>query len=71
MFNIGSWNTWGLNSLQKQKTVHEWTQKNDLDIFGLLETKIGGANLAAVAATLAPAHCNLLPTSIILLIVVF
>jgi len=56
MFNIDSCNTWGLNSLQKQKTIREWTQKNDLDIFGLLETKIGGTNLAAVVATLALAH---------------
>jgi len=53
MFNIGSWNTWGLNSLQKQKTVHDWTQKNNLDIFGLLETKIGVANIAVVKAKLA------------------
>ncbi|KAJ7009374.1 hypothetical protein NC653_000138 [Populus alba x Populus x berolinensis] len=49
-----SWNTWGLNSLQKQNTVHDWTQKNNLDIFGLLETKIEVTNLAAVQANLAP-----------------
>jgi len=54
MFNIGSWNTWGLNSLQKQKTVHHWTQKNNLDIFGLLETKLEVSNLAAAEANLAP-----------------
>ena len=56
MFIIGSWNIWGLNGLQKQKTVHAWTQKNNLDIFGLLETKISAANLAAVQTSLAPSH---------------
>lgn len=53
MFNIGSWNTWGLNSLQKQNTVHHWTQKNNLDLIGLLETKIEISNLAATQANLA------------------
>jgi exonuclease III len=56
MFIVGSWNIWGLNGLQKQKTVHAWTQKNNLDIFGLLETKISAANLAAVQTSLAPSH---------------
>jgi hypothetical protein len=56
MFIVGSWNIWGLNSLQKQKTVHAWTQKNNLDIIGLLETKIAAANLASIAPILAPSH---------------
>jgi hypothetical protein len=56
MFIIGSWNIWGLNGLQKQKTVHVWAQKNSLDIFGLLETKVSAANLANVQPTLAPLH---------------
>jgi len=54
MFNIGSWNTWGLNSLQKQNTVHHWMQKNNLDIFSLFETKIEVSNLAATQDNLAP-----------------
>ncbi|KAJ6974535.1 hypothetical protein NC653_030590 [Populus alba x Populus x berolinensis] len=56
MFVVGSWNIWGLNGLQKQKNVHAWAQKNNLDIFGLLETKIGPANLAATQTNLAPSH---------------
>jgi exonuclease III len=52
MFSIGSWNVWGLNNLQTQKTVQEWTTKNNLHIFGLLETKITLANLDAVEAKL-------------------
>ncbi|XP_034915333.1 uncharacterized protein [Populus alba] len=42
-------------SLQKQNTIHHWMQKNNLDIFGLLETKIEDTNLAAAQANLAPA----------------
>jgi hypothetical protein len=53
MFNIGSWNLWGLNSFQKQKTVQEWTTKNNLDIFGLLETKITASNLDTIAPHIA------------------
>ena len=52
MFTIGSWNVWGLNNLQTQKSVQEWTKKNNLHIFGLLETKISPANLDAVEAKL-------------------
>jgi len=56
MFIVGSWNIWGLNGLKKQKTVHEWTQKNNLDIIGLLETKIDAANLASIEPRLSPSH---------------
>ncbi|KAJ6889555.1 hypothetical protein NC652_030338 [Populus alba x Populus x berolinensis] len=56
MFIVGSWNIWGLNGLHKQKTVHAWTQKHILDIFGLLETKITAVNLAAIQTNLAPSH---------------
>ncbi|KAJ6871911.1 hypothetical protein NC651_031103 [Populus alba x Populus x berolinensis] len=49
---IGSWNVWGLNNLQTQKAVHDWTTKNNLQLFGLLETKIAPANLHAVEANL-------------------
>jgi exonuclease III len=56
MFIVGSWNIWGLNGLHKQKTIHAWTQKHKLDIFGLLETKIEVANLAALQSNLTPSH---------------
>jgi len=54
MFNIGSWNIRGLNGHLKQKTVIDWTTKNNLDIYGLLETKIAAANMPAVESNLAP-----------------
>jgi exonuclease III len=54
MFNIGSWNIRGLNGHLKQKTVLDWTTKNNLDIYGLLETKIAAANMPAVESNLAP-----------------
>jgi hypothetical protein len=31
MISIGSWNIWGLNNLQTQKAVQEWTNKNNLE----------------------------------------
>ncbi|KAJ6980750.1 hypothetical protein NC653_024182 [Populus alba x Populus x berolinensis] len=52
----GSWNIWGLNGLQKQKTIHSWIQKHNLDIFGLLETKIAASNLADIETKLTPPH---------------
>jgi exonuclease III len=58
MFIIGSWNIWDLNGVQKQKVVHAWAQKNSLDIFGILETKVNAANLAVVQTNLAPFHWN-------------
>ena len=56
MFSIGSWNIWGLNNLQTQKAVQEWTTKNNLEIFGLLETKIASSNLSAVTSKLGLPH---------------
>jgi len=56
MFIVGTWNIWGLNGSQKQNNVHAWTQKNNLDIFGLLETKIGAANLESIKTKLSPSH---------------
>jgi exonuclease III len=53
MFNLGSWNVWGLNSFHKQKIVQEWTSKNNLDLFGLFETKITASNLDTLAPHLA------------------
>ncbi|KAF9673206.1 hypothetical protein SADUNF_Sadunf11G0124500 [Salix dunnii] len=48
MNNIGCWNTWGLNSPQKQKAVTEWINKHHLDIVALFETKIAGKNLPSI-----------------------
>jgi hypothetical protein len=56
MFIIGSWNIWGLNGLNKQKTAHAWAKNNNLDIFGLLETKVSDANLDSIESTLAPSY---------------
>jgi len=56
MFSIGSWNIWGLNNLQTQKAVQEWTTKNNLEIFGLLETKIAPSNLSVVESKLGLPH---------------
>nr|TKS12517.1 hypothetical protein D5086_0000062540 [Populus alba] len=56
MFIISCWNIWGLNGPQKQKNVQFWAQKNNLDIFGILETKITAANITSVQATLAPPY---------------
>ena len=56
MFSIGSWNIWGLNNPQTQKAVQEWTTKNNLEIFGLLETKIAPSNLSAVESKLGLPH---------------
>ena len=52
MFSIGSWNIWGLNNLQTQKAVQEWTENNNLELFGLLETKISPSNLSTVESKL-------------------
>jgi len=56
MFIVGSWNIWGLNGLNKQKNAHEWAKNNNLDIFGLLETKVAAANLASIEPFLAPSY---------------
>ena len=56
MISIGSWNIWGLNNLQTQKAVQEWTNKNNLELFGLLETKVAPANLDMVEAKLGLPH---------------
>jgi len=56
MISIGSWNIWGLNNLQTQKAVQEWTNKNNLELFGLLETKVAHANLDTVEAKLGLPH---------------
>ena len=56
MFLVGSWNIWGLNTPKKQKTVHSWTQTHNLDIIGLLETKIAAANLDSITPKIAPSH---------------
>ncbi|KAJ6887633.1 hypothetical protein NC652_028789 [Populus alba x Populus x berolinensis] len=56
MFIVGTWNIWGLNGSNKQKNVQAWTHKNNLDIIGLLETKIGNASLNSITCKLTPPH---------------
>ncbi|KAG5224356.1 RNA-directed DNA polymerase, eukaryota, Reverse transcriptase [Salix suchowensis] len=43
-----TWNIRGLNSPQKQKSIHHWITKNNLDIVGILEARILSANMAKV-----------------------
>lgn len=52
MNNIGCWNTWGLNSTQKQNAVRQWINNNQLEIVGLLESKVNGKNLEKVQTKL-------------------
>ncbi|KAJ6313908.1 hypothetical protein OIU78_017543 [Salix suchowensis] len=56
MVAIGSWNVRGLNTPHKQFAVRSWLKHHNLDIFGLLETKITYANLARVQNNLLPTH---------------
>ena len=60
MINIGTWNVWGLNSPNKQKTVRDWVTKQKLGIVGLLESKIASARLDPVISGLALPSWNFL-----------
>ncbi|KAJ6729712.1 hypothetical protein OIU85_020603 [Salix viminalis] len=44
---IGAWNIRGLNSPNKKKMIQQWVNKNNLNIFGILEPRILPANMAA------------------------
>ncbi|KAF9681425.1 hypothetical protein SADUNF_Sadunf05G0000100 [Salix dunnii] len=48
----GSWNTWGLNSPSKLRSVRSWINKFHLNIVGLLETKVAAHNLPLVETKL-------------------
>jgi hypothetical protein len=52
MFNIGSLNIRGLNGHLKQKTIHDWTLKNNLNTIGLLETKLEVVDRAVAESNL-------------------
>ncbi|KAB5512336.1 hypothetical protein DKX38_029364 [Salix brachista] len=54
MVTIGSWNVRGLNSPQKQFAVCSWLKHHNIDIFGLLETRILPNNLDNVQAKILP-----------------
>jgi hypothetical protein len=60
MINIGTWNVWGLNSPNKQKTIRDWVTKQKLGIVGLLESKIAPARLDPVISGLALPSWNFL-----------
>ncbi|KAF9663126.1 hypothetical protein SADUNF_Sadunf17G0006000 [Salix dunnii] len=51
-----SWNIRGLNTSQSQYQVLQWINKNNLDVLGLLETRIKEPNLAAVQANFLPSR---------------
>ncbi|KAJ6327909.1 hypothetical protein OIU77_009730 [Salix suchowensis] len=52
MSSLGSWNTWGLNSYSKLRSVKSWINKFHLNIVGLLETKVAAHNLPQVETNL-------------------
>lgn len=43
--NLGFWNVWGLHVLSKQREVFSFISSNNMDIFGLLETKLNSTTL--------------------------
>ena len=51
---IGSWNVWGLNNTHKQQEVRNWIQFQNLDIVGLLETRISHNKMEEVQASTFP-----------------
>ncbi|KAB5531493.1 hypothetical protein DKX38_018163 [Salix brachista] len=50
MSMIGCWNVWGLNSLRKQKAVQEWARKDNLDILGIIEPRLGSNKFSEISA---------------------
>ncbi|KAJ6674225.1 hypothetical protein OIU85_013149 [Salix viminalis] len=54
MVGLGSWNIWGLNSARKQSAVRKWMHHHQLDIIGILETRVMPANISSVQAKFDP-----------------
>ncbi|KAJ6724579.1 hypothetical protein OIU85_022495 [Salix viminalis] len=63
MISLGGWNTWGLNGFQKQNSVLQWTTKNNLDIIGILETKLQASKLPHIGTLLKMPHWHFLSNS--------
>ncbi|KAJ6725241.1 hypothetical protein OIU85_023094 [Salix viminalis] len=59
----GSWNVRGLNNTRKQQSVRNWINFHNLDLFGLLETRISSINLTSVQANVLPSVYPLLPAN--------
>ncbi|KAJ6744946.1 hypothetical protein OIU79_031141 [Salix purpurea] len=49
MSMIGCWNVWGLNSLRKQKAVQEWARKDNLEILGIIEPRLGSNKFSDIS----------------------
>ncbi|KAB5540601.1 hypothetical protein DKX38_013575 [Salix brachista] len=54
MVAFGSWNIWGLNGSNKQSAIRRWMHNHQLDIIGILETRVNASNLHSVQAKIAP-----------------
>ncbi|KAJ6356597.1 hypothetical protein OIU78_004652 [Salix suchowensis] len=54
MVGLGSWNIRGLNNARKQGAVRTWMHRHQLDIIGILETRVMPANMSSVQAKLDP-----------------
>ncbi|KAK9723927.1 hypothetical protein RND81_05G034900 [Saponaria officinalis] len=52
MVNVGFWNVRGLNRVAKQSKIKWFMNKNKVDLFGLLETKIRNSGLSGVVSTI-------------------
>ena len=63
MISVGGWNTRGLNGFQKKNPVQQWTTKNNLDIIGILETKLQASNLPHIGTLLNMPHWHFLSNS--------
>ncbi|KAJ6681808.1 hypothetical protein OIU74_020133 [Salix koriyanagi] len=63
MISVGGWNTRGLNGFQKKNSVQQWTTKNNLDIIGILETKLQASNLPHIGTLLNMHHWHFLSNS--------
>ena len=51
MINIGFWNVRGMNSRTKQFEINKLLSKNNIGLFGLLETRIKKGNMVNTVFT--------------------
>lgn len=50
--SIGSWNTWGINNPRKFRAISSWISSHQLEIIGLIETKLPLNKIASMEASL-------------------
>lgn len=57
---IGSWNVRGFNNIETQKEVSKLLKKHSMDIFGIIECKMGENRVDALMSLMFPSwrHCN-------------